>query len=95
VQSTATVYDLSAERQHLSPARYAHINPYGKYRFNVEGEFDRIVANEHYVFGFFLRITADCDICLRAASREIQHIWNLTRVSPPPSEKEQAWSAKR
>ncbi len=21
---------------HLSPARYAHINPYGKYRFNVE-----------------------------------------------------------
>jgi len=26
---------------HLSPARYAHINPYGKYRFNVEGEFHR------------------------------------------------------
>ena len=26
---------------HLSPARYAHINPYGKYRFNVEGEFNR------------------------------------------------------
>jgi TnpA family transposase len=25
----------------LSPARYAHINPYGKYRFNVEGEFHR------------------------------------------------------
>ena len=24
---------------HLSPARYAHINPYGKYRFNVAGEF--------------------------------------------------------
>ena len=24
-----------------SPARYAHINPYGKYRFNVEGEFHR------------------------------------------------------
>jgi hypothetical protein len=22
---------------HLSPARYAHINPYGKYRFNVAG----------------------------------------------------------
>jgi hypothetical protein len=26
---------------HLSPARYAHINPYGQYRFNVEGEFNR------------------------------------------------------
>ena len=26
---------------HLSPARYAHINPYGKYRFNVKGEFHR------------------------------------------------------
>jgi rRNA maturation protein Nop10 len=26
---------------HLSPARYTHINPYGKYRFNVEGEFNR------------------------------------------------------
>jgi hypothetical protein len=26
---------------HLSPARYAHINPYGKYRFNVEGGFHR------------------------------------------------------
>ena len=26
---------------HLSPARYAHINPYGKYRFNVEWEFHR------------------------------------------------------
>ena len=26
---------------HLSPARYAHINPYGKYRFNVEGKFHR------------------------------------------------------
>jgi Tn3 transposase DDE domain len=26
---------------HLSPARYAHINPYGKYHFNVEGEFNR------------------------------------------------------
>jgi rRNA maturation protein Nop10 len=26
---------------HLSPARYSHINPYGKYRFNVEGEFNR------------------------------------------------------
>ena len=26
---------------HLSPARYAHISPYGKYRFNVEGEFHR------------------------------------------------------
>jgi rRNA maturation protein Nop10 len=26
---------------HLSPARYAHINPYGKYRFNVEGEYHR------------------------------------------------------
>ena len=26
---------------HLSPARYAHINPYGKYRFNGEGEFNR------------------------------------------------------
>ena len=25
---------------HLSPARYAHINPYGKYRLNVEGEFN-------------------------------------------------------
>jgi hypothetical protein len=24
-----------------SPARYAHINPYGKYRFNVEAEFHR------------------------------------------------------
>ena len=26
---------------HLSPARYAHINPYGKYRYNVEGELHR------------------------------------------------------
>jgi Tn3 transposase DDE domain len=26
---------------HLSSARYAHINPCGKYRFNVEGEFNR------------------------------------------------------
>jgi hypothetical protein len=26
---------------HLWPARYANINPYGKYRFNVEGEFHR------------------------------------------------------
>ena len=25
----------------IPPARYAHINPYGKYRFNVEGEFHR------------------------------------------------------
>jgi hypothetical protein len=33
-----------------------------------------IVANEYYVFGFFLGITADFDICLRAASREIQRI---------------------
>ena len=30
-----------ADVAHLSPARYAHINPYGKYRFNVEGEFHR------------------------------------------------------
>jgi hypothetical protein len=28
---------------HLWPARYAHINPYGKYRFNVDGEFHRKV----------------------------------------------------
>jgi hypothetical protein len=30
-----------ADVAHLWPARYAHINPYGKYRFNVEGEFHR------------------------------------------------------
>ena len=30
-----------ADVAHLSPARYAHINPYGKYRFNVEAEFNR------------------------------------------------------
>ena len=26
---------------HLSPARYEHINPYGKYRFEVEAEWSR------------------------------------------------------
>ena len=26
---------------HLSPARYEHINPYGKYRFDLEEEFSR------------------------------------------------------
>jgi hypothetical protein len=26
---------------HLSPKRYAHLNPYGKYRFNVDEEFHR------------------------------------------------------
>jgi TnpA family transposase len=30
-----------ADVAHLWPARYANINPYGKYRFNVEGEFHR------------------------------------------------------
>ena len=30
-----------ADVAHLSPARYAHLNPYGKYRFNVEEEFHR------------------------------------------------------
>jgi hypothetical protein len=33
-----------------------------------------IVAEEYYVFGFFLGITADFDICLRGASREGQRI---------------------
>jgi rRNA maturation protein Nop10 len=28
-----------ADVAHLSPARYAHLNPYGKYRFNVDEEF--------------------------------------------------------
>ena len=27
--------------EHLSPARYEHINPYGKYRFNMEEELNR------------------------------------------------------
>jgi hypothetical protein len=26
---------------HLSPARYEHINPYGKYRFELEAEWSR------------------------------------------------------
>jgi len=30
-----------ADVVHLWPARYAHINPYGKYRFNVDEEFHR------------------------------------------------------
>ena len=30
-----------ADMAHLSPARYAHLNPYGKYRFNVDEEFHR------------------------------------------------------
>ena len=30
-----------ADVAHLWPARYAHINPYGKYRFNVDEEFHR------------------------------------------------------
>jgi rRNA maturation protein Nop10 len=30
-----------ADVAHLSPARYAHLNPYGKYRFNVDEEFHR------------------------------------------------------
>jgi len=30
-----------ADVAHLWPARYANINPYGKYRFDVEGEFHR------------------------------------------------------
>src|SRR5438552_9856461 len=30
-------YEVNDEDvRHLSPARYAHINPYGKYRFNIE-----------------------------------------------------------
>ncbi len=27
--------------EHLSPARYEHINAYGKYRFNIEEELNR------------------------------------------------------
>ena len=30
-----------ADVAHLWPARYENINPYGKYRFNVDGEFHR------------------------------------------------------
>jgi TnpA family transposase len=30
-----------ADVAHLWPARYGHINPYGKYRFNVDAEFHR------------------------------------------------------
>ena len=30
-----------ADVAHLWPPRYANINPYGRYRFNVEGEFHR------------------------------------------------------
>ena len=45
----AVLDQLQAEGQHvddvgvahLSPARYAHLNPYGKYRFNVDEEFHR------------------------------------------------------
>ena len=33
-----------ADVAHLWPARYANINPYGRYRFNVEGEFHRRVS---------------------------------------------------
>jgi Tn3 transposase DDE domain len=43
----AVLDQLQAEGQHvddvgvahLSPTRYAHLNPYGKYRFNVDEEF--------------------------------------------------------
>ncbi len=30
-----------SDLEHLSPARYEHINPYGKYRFNLEEELNR------------------------------------------------------
>jgi TnpA family transposase len=30
-----------SDLEHLSPARYEHINPYGKYRFNMEEELNR------------------------------------------------------
>ena len=49
VYMKAVLDQLQAEGQHvddvgvahLSPARYAHLNPYGKYRFNVDEEFHR------------------------------------------------------
>ena len=31
-----------ADVAHLSPARYQHINPYGKYHFNVDQGFERL-----------------------------------------------------
>lgn len=30
-----------SDLEHLSPARYAHINPYGKYHFNMEEDLNR------------------------------------------------------
>jgi TnpA family transposase len=49
VYLTAALDALTVERYpvqendlvHLSPARYEHINPYGKYRFEVEAEWSR------------------------------------------------------
>ena len=32
--------DRNIELGHLSPALYGHINPYGKYRFEIEGRPD-------------------------------------------------------
>lgn len=39
---TAEGYPIEGDDlAHLSPARYEHVNPYGKYRFEVEAEWSR------------------------------------------------------
>ena len=41
-QLKAEGYEIKEDDlKHLSPARYEHINPYGKYEFNVEEELNR------------------------------------------------------
>ena len=41
-QLKAAGYDINEDDlKHLSPARHEHINPYGKYEFNVEEELNR------------------------------------------------------
>jgi hypothetical protein len=41
-QLKAEGYEIKEDDlKYLSPARYEHINPYGKYEFNVEEELNR------------------------------------------------------
>ena len=41
-QLKAEEYEINEDDlKHLSPARHEHINPYGKYEFNVEEELNR------------------------------------------------------
>ncbi|MDQ1327703.1 MAG: Tn3 family transposase, partial [Candidatus Poribacteria bacterium] len=32
---------MESDLRHLSPARFEHINPYGKYRFDIDKELQR------------------------------------------------------